>query len=48
MGLDDVGTLEAGKWADLLVLGADPTADVANTRSLESVWIAGNLVPGSS
>ena len=48
MGLEDVGTLAPGKWADFLVLGADPTVDVAATRSLESVWIAGNLVPGSS
>jgi imidazolonepropionase-like amidohydrolase len=48
MGLEDVGTLEPGGWADFLVLGSDPLADVDNTRSLESVWIAGNLVPGSS
>ena len=29
---DDLGTVEAGKIADLLVLGADPTADVAAFR----------------
>jgi imidazolonepropionase-like amidohydrolase len=41
----DFGTLEPGKWADLLVLGANPLDDIANTRRLESVWIAGNRVP---
>ncbi len=33
----DIGTVEHGKIADLLVLGADPTADVANFRLLEAV-----------
>ena len=36
LGADDVGTLEAGRWADFLVLDADPLADVANTRTLRS------------
>lgn len=40
-GADDVGTLEPGKWADFLVLGADPLADVAATKSLERVYVAG-------
>jgi imidazolonepropionase-like amidohydrolase len=39
--LDDVGTLEAGKRADFLVLGADPLRDVQATRSLERVFIGG-------
>ncbi len=46
LGLDDVGTLEPGRWADFVVLTADPLADINNTRSIESVWIAGNQVPG--
>jgi imidazolonepropionase-like amidohydrolase len=41
---DDVGTLEAGRWADFLVLDADPLADVANTRTLSATYVAGNLV----
>jgi len=45
IGRDDIGTLEPGKWADLLVLEADPLADVRNLRLIESVWIAGNRVP---
>jgi imidazolonepropionase-like amidohydrolase len=35
------GTLQAGKVADLVVLNADPLADIRNTRTLDSVWIAG-------
>ena len=45
LGLDDVGTLERGKWADFVVLTEDPLADILNSRSIESVWIAGNRVP---
>ncbi len=45
LGLDDVGTLERGKWADFIVLTEDPLADILNSRSIESVWIAGNRVP---
>lgn len=41
---DDVGTLRAGLWADFLVLEGDPTADIRNTRAIESVWVAGNQV----
>lgn len=42
---NDVGTLEPGKWGDLIVLGENPLADIANTKSIEGVWIAGNRVP---
>jgi imidazolonepropionase-like amidohydrolase len=45
LGLDDVGTLEVGKWADFIVLGADPLADIRNSRTIDAVYIAGNLVP---
>ena len=48
LGLDDVGTLEAGKWADFVVLDEDPLSDILNMRSLESVWIAGNRVTAGS
>ncbi len=41
---DDVGTLEPGRWADFLVLGTDPLADIEATRSLEAVYIAGTSV----
>jgi imidazolonepropionase-like amidohydrolase len=42
MNLDEIGTLQPGKWADFLVLNADPIADIRNTREIDSVWIAGN------
>ncbi len=45
IGAGDIGTLEPGKWGDFIVLAADPAADIANTRTIESVWIAGNRVP---
>ena len=41
MRLDELGTLESGKWADLVVLDANPLDDIANTRQIDSVWIAG-------
>jgi imidazolonepropionase-like amidohydrolase len=45
MNMSDLGTLEPGKWGDLIILGANPLEDIENTRSIESVWIAGNQVP---
>ena len=39
-----LGTLEAGKWADLVVLEKNPLADIKNTRSIQKVFIAGNVV----
>lgn len=44
LGLDDVGTLQPGRWADFLVLDADPLTDVANTRRLSRVYVAGNEI----
>lgn len=45
MGGSDIGTVAPGKWADLLVLDRDPTADIRNTRAIDSVYIAGSKVP---
>jgi len=42
---DQFGTIEKGKWADLMVLSANPLDDIKNTRKIDSVWIAGNRVP---
>jgi len=41
----DAGTLEKGKWADFVVLTANPLDDIRNTRKIESVWIGGVQVP---
>lgn len=39
--LTDVGMLEAGKIADFLVLDADPTESIRNTRRISSVYLRG-------
>jgi imidazolonepropionase-like amidohydrolase len=39
-----VGTLEANKWADFVVLNGDPLADINNTRNIADVYVAGNRV----
>jgi imidazolonepropionase-like amidohydrolase len=41
-----IGTLEPGAWADLLVLEKNPLEDIRNMRSIQSVWIGGNRIPG--
>jgi imidazolonepropionase-like amidohydrolase len=45
MKLDrELGTLEPSKWADFVALDADPLADIANVKKIDSVWVAGNRV----
>jgi imidazolonepropionase-like amidohydrolase len=39
--LQEAGTIEAGKRADLVVLTADPLAAIANTRKIERVFLRG-------
>lgn len=41
---DRVGTLRPGRFADFIVLSRNPLDDIRHTRSIESVWIAGNRV----
>jgi len=41
LGAEDLGVLEAGRWGDIVVLDADPTADILNTRKIHAVYIAG-------
>ena len=43
MRRDDIGTLEAGKIADLVVYADDPGADIANARSITHVMRGGVL-----
>jgi imidazolonepropionase-like amidohydrolase len=44
MGLEkESGTIEAGKVADMLLLDADPLADVANTRRIHRVVARGRV-----
>ena len=42
--LDEFGTLEVGKLADILVLGADPIADISNIRKLEVLMKEGQII----
>ncbi|MDX1421448.1 MAG: amidohydrolase family protein, partial [Rubricoccaceae bacterium] len=45
LGLADrTGSVEVGKEADLVVLTADPTADLRHTRSIEIVLLDGQLL----
>jgi imidazolonepropionase-like amidohydrolase len=41
----EIGTVEKGKLADLLIVGADPTADVANLRQVGYVVRGGVMRP---
>jgi imidazolonepropionase-like amidohydrolase len=38
---DSIGTVKRGKVADLLLLDADPTLDIANTRRIAAVFVRG-------
>jgi imidazolonepropionase-like amidohydrolase len=40
----DLGTIEPGKWADLILLDANPLADIRNTRKIWRVMQYGRLV----
>lgn len=40
----DLGTIERGKIADLLVLGADPLADIKNIRAIRTLMVGGTVV----
>jgi imidazolonepropionase-like amidohydrolase len=41
--LSDLGTIEKGKFADLVLLDADPLADIANTQKIAAVIVNGRL-----
>ena len=44
----DVGTLEVGRRADLLVLDADPLVDISNVRKLRWVMKEGRVFESSA
>lgn len=44
LNLDDLGTLEPGKWADFVVIEQNPLADINALHSIKGVYVAGNPV----
>lgn len=42
--LEDRGVLAPGRWADLIVLDGDPSADIANTTRIRAVWHRGKPI----
>jgi len=44
MKIDGAGSLQTGKWADLVVLNANPLMDIRNTRQIDAVYIGGRKV----
>jgi imidazolonepropionase-like amidohydrolase len=40
----DLGTIAPGKWADIVILDADPVADIRNSRRIWAVLQAGRLL----
>ncbi len=40
----DLGSIEVGKLADIVILSADPTADIRNSRSVERVFKGGREI----
>jgi len=43
-GWHELGLVEAGRRADLLILAADPTIDISNTRKIRSVILDGAVL----
>ncbi len=49
MGMeDDIGSLEPGKLADLVILNKNPMDDIHNTNAIRSVMKAGTLWDGDT
>ncbi|MCG9970527.1 amidohydrolase family protein [Gramella sp. YB25] len=41
---NEIGTIESGKIADLILLNANPLQDISNTQNIEAVMFQGHLL----
>ena len=44
LGWCELGSVASGRRADLLILTADPTVDITNTRQIQSVVLDGEVI----
>ena len=44
---NELGTIQTGKLADLVLLNANPLDDIANTRKIDAVVYGGHVFPKS-
>ncbi len=42
--IDEIGTLESGKLADIVIIDGDPLADIADLANVEVVIQGGRVV----
>ncbi len=45
---EDIGSIEPGKIADLVILDRDPTANIRNTLAIHAIMQAGRLRDGET
>ncbi|MGH8941020.1 MAG: amidohydrolase family protein, partial [Actinomycetes bacterium] len=48
LGVDSIGLIAPGKVADLVVLTADPLADIGNTLAIDRVMTRGRMLSPDS